>query len=288
MEKNENEKIELVPGNQEIITFEEAEDLISIAQRRVDIVDKLIEYSLKSTTERDWVNQGGNPYLVHSGAEKVARLFGIKLSNIKTEKEISEDTKGKYYIYKTTGTASLPGKYDSIEAIGTCSQRDKFWAFSSGNWKETIEIDETNILKASYTNFVVNSITHLLGLRNITWDLLQKAGIDVTKIQKVEYKKGTQKVEKTLSKEAVETRRKIYDMALQMAGGAEEEVKALIKKHSSFAITENGVVKDRFVEDVKQLTTEKWILSTYGRMKKAFEKQSSQETLSLESEEAEK
>lgn len=264
----ENEKIELVPGNQEIITIEEAEDLISIAQRRIDVVDKLVEFSLKRTTERDWVNQGGNPYLVHSGAEKVARLFGIKLSAIKTEKQMSEDSKGKYYIYKTTGTASLPGRYDSIEAIGTCSQRDKFWAFSNGNWRETIEIDETNILKASYTNFVVNSITHLLGLRNITWDMLEKIGLNVSKIQKVEYKKGAQKTEKLISKEDKEIRTKLWDICLEITGGADEEAKFLLKQFTSFKDPEG---KEHYVEDIKQLTSSKWIRSAYGKAKKQKE-----------------
>lgn len=120
-------------NEEEVITIETSEDLISIAQRRLDTVKKIINLALKITTHRDWVNQNGNPYLVHSGAEKVARLFGISLSNIKTEKMWAEDTKGKYYIYKTTGKATLPGKFDSIEALGTCSQRDPFFGKAGVN-----------------------------------------------------------------------------------------------------------------------------------------------------------
>jgi len=260
-EKNEG----LLPlGNEEIITLEDAEDLISIAQRRVLIIPKLIEMSLKQTTERDWVNQNGNPYLVHSGAEKVARLFGIKLRDIKTEKFMAEDTKGKYYIYKTTGTAALPGKHDSIEAVGTCSQRDKFWAFKKNEWKDSIDIDETNILKASYTNFVVNSITHLLGLRNITWDMLEKAGVKTSKVQKVEYSKGSQKAEATLSKNDMETRKKLWDTCMTLSAGSEEDAKVLLEKFTSFP-TEEG---ERFVDDIKKLTSSKWINSSYGKAKK--------------------
>jgi len=261
-EKNEG----LLPlGNEEIITLEEAEDLISIAQRRVLIIPKLIEMSLKQTTDRDWVNQNGNPYLVHSGAEKVARLFGIKLRDIKTEKFMAEDTKGKYYIYKTTGTAALPGKYDSIEAVGTCSQRDKFWAYSNKEWKDSLEIDETNILKASYTNFVVNSITHLLGLRNITWDMLEKAGVKTAKVQKVEYGKGSQKTEATLTEKDRETRKKLWDICLNMAAGAEEEAKFLLKRFTTFP--KDG--KELFRDDIKKLTSSKWIQAAYGKAKRA-------------------
>ena len=261
---NEKKQELLSPGNGEIITFEEAEDLISIAQKRAPIIKQLIEFSLKQTTERDWVDQNGNPYLVHSGAEKVARLFGIKLSDIKTDRFMAEDTKGKYYIYKTTGTAMLPGKHDSIEAVGTCSQRDKFWAFRKNEWRDSIEIDETNILKASYTNFVVNAITHLLGLRNITWDMLESAGIKRSEIQKVEYGKGYQKAEATLSKNDIETRDKLWDICLNIAAGAEDEAKLLLKRFTTFP--KDG--KDLFRDDIKKLTSSKWIHAAYGKAKK--------------------
>jgi len=261
-EKNEG----LLPlGNEEIITIEDAEDLISIALRRVEAVPRLIELSLQQTTDRDWINQNGNPYLVHSGAEKVARLFGVKLSDIKTEKFMAEDTNGKYYIYKTTGTASLPGKYDSIEAVGTCSQRDKFWAFRNEKWKDSIEIDETNILKASYTNFVVNSITHLLGLRNITWDMLEKAGVKASKVQKVEYGKGSQKTEATLTEKDIDTRKKLWNICINMSAGEEEEAKFLLKRFTTFP--KDG--KELFRDDIKKLTSSKWIQAAYGKAKRA-------------------
>lgn len=272
---NEKEQDKIIgPQNGEIITIEDAEDLISIAQRRVETVQKLINIALKITTYRDWVNQDGQPYLVHSGAEKVARLFGITLSNIKTEQMIAEDSRGKYYIYKTTGRATLPGKFDSIEGLGTCSQRDKFFAKAKGEWLDTLEIDETNIMKASYSNFVVNAITHLLGLRNLTWEQLEEAGIDKSQVQTIEYKSGSGKVSKTLSPKALETRQKIQDMALQITGGEENEIKNLIKECSSFAIKdkETGETKDKFVESVEYLTTEKWINMTYSNMKKKHKK----------------
>lgn len=255
------------PINGEVIQVSDYEDLISLAQRRVDIATKLINYSLKVTTPRDWVNQEGSPYLVHSGAEKVARLFGIKLSNIKTEKMATEDSKGKYYIYKTTGQASLPGKFDSIEALGTCSQRDKFFAFARGEWKDTIEVDETNIMKASYSNFVVNSITHLLGLRNITWDMLKAAGLNVEQIQKVEYKGGSKKVEATENEK--ETQKKLWDLLLKLAVGNEKMAKEMLVNHSAFTSKEGNKVEGK--DDVRYLTG-KWLNYVYAQVKKVAEK----------------
>ena len=267
-EKKESQEVALMPPiNGEVIQVSDYEDLISLAQRRGDIVTKLINYSLKVTTPRDWVSQEGSPYLVHSGAEKVARLFGIKLSNIKTEKMAAEDTKGKYYIYKTTGQASLPGKFDSIEALGTCSQRDKFFAFARGEWKDTIEVDETNIMKSSYSNFVVNSITHLLGLRNITWDMLKAAGLNIEQIQKVEYKGGSKKVEAT-DKEK-ETQKKLWDLLLKLAAGNETMAKEMLVTHSEFTSKEGEKVEGK--DDVRYLTG-KWLNYVYAQVKKTVEK----------------
>jgi len=266
---SEIEKIETPSNtNGEIITIDSAEDLISIAQRRVEIVGKLMTTALKITTHRDWVNQNGNPYLVHSGAEKVARLFGISLSNIKMERMWAEDTKGKYYIYKHTGTAALPGRFDSIEALGTCSQRDAFFGRVSGELRDTSEIDETNIMKASYSNFVVNAITHLLGLRNITWDQLNEAGIDEKSVQEIKYEKDSKKAEARLSKEALETRKKLWDMCLELAAGAEKAAAAILEKYSSFKKNGNTFK----VTDIKQFKTEGWIKTTYGRVKEEYEK----------------
>jgi hypothetical protein len=73
--------------------------------------------------------------------------------------------------------------------MGTCGQRDRFFGYDSKtkSYKDTADIDETNVMKASYSNFTVNAITHLLGLRNLTWEQLDAAKVDIKKIQKVRY-----------------------------------------------------------------------------------------------------
>lgn len=187
MDEEKKNKSAIVPAQVEVI--ETTDDLLAIAQRRVDFVGKLIDLALRRTTYLDWIDQQGKPYLMHSGAEKVARLFGVSISDVNSRKEWTEDNLGRYYIYVTTGRASLPGKFDSIEAMGTCGQRDRFFGYDSKtkSYKDTADIDETNVMKASYSNFTVNAITHLLGLRNLTWEQLKSAAVDISKIQKVRY-----------------------------------------------------------------------------------------------------
>lgn len=164
------------------------DDIIAAAQRRIEKIDQIKTLALKSTNNYDWVDQDGKPYLLASGSEKIARLFGISWKILKREKIMTEDEKEKFYIYEYTGEFSM--KNDKLEAIGTCSQRDKFFAKVKGNLKPLSEIDETNIMKAAYSNMVSNGITRLLGIRNLTWDQLKQSGIDDKNITKISYAKG--------------------------------------------------------------------------------------------------
>lgn len=258
----------------EIITIEQPEDLISIAQKRFAVVNQVIMTALKFTNERDWVDQQGKPYLVHSGAERIARLFGISLSNIQTDKVWAEDTRGRYYIYKTTGRAVLPGRYDSIEGLGTCSQRDKFFAWKNGKLKDTDEIDETNVMKASYSNFVVNAITHLLGLRNITWEELKAAGMTKEKVARVEYQESGEKMRAAMPAGAQDRKSEIWQMCLQLVGGHADLASDLLAAKSGFNTKdEEGNPKIiPGVRDVKGLTTEKWVNFTHKKVKEEYER----------------
>jgi len=167
---------------------ETTDDIISSAQKRVAQVEQIVSLALKRTNEYDWVDQNGKPYLTCSGAEKIARLFGISWKVLKTEKVFSNDEKGQFYFYEFTGEFIL-GK-DKIETVGTCSSKDQFFAKSKGVLKPLSEIDETNIRKAAYSNMVVNGITRLLGIRNLTWEQVKKGGIDPDKVTKVKYNGG--------------------------------------------------------------------------------------------------
>ena len=167
--------------------------LARVAEERIKAVKRLLTAALKVTNERDWVNLGGSPYLQSSGAEKIARLFGISWFNMNIEKEEREDSKGKYYIYTCSATFTMGNTH--IEAIGTCSSRARFFAISHGELKPIEEIDETNIKKTAMTNCIRNGVTRLLGLRNIDWEMIKDAGIDIRKILSIQYKKKEEEKE---------------------------------------------------------------------------------------------
>ena len=180
-----NEIISVNPVNSQVDLID---DIFAAANRRIQQLEQIVVMSIKRTNHNDWVDQGGKPYLTCSGAEKIARLFGVCWKNVKNEKVISTDELGQFYFYECTGEFTLGS--DVITAIGTCSQKDQFFAKTKEGMKPASEIDETNIRKAAYSNMVVNGVTRILGIRNLTWDQVKAGGVDTSQISKVTYAKG--------------------------------------------------------------------------------------------------
>ena len=165
------------------------------AEKRVDAMLKIKRLALKMTNRHDWTDQGGKPYMQVSGAEKVARLYGISWQ---IDEPVFETEEGGHFSYTYKGYFSLAGA--TIEAIGTRSSKDPFFTRyeygpkdENGNSKRTSlppsAIDKGDLKKAAYTNLLGNGISRILGLRNLTYDDLQEfAGITKDMIGKVEYK----------------------------------------------------------------------------------------------------
>lgn len=167
-------------------------ELAERAERQVEAMNKIKKAALKMTNQRDWVSQNGNPYLQVSGAEKVARVFGIswKIEGV----PVLEREDDGHFSYTFVGTFSIGGA--SIETIGTRSSRDAFFKRYSYKGGEKLElppseIDKGDVKKAAYTNCIGNGITRLLGIRNLTWDDLEEfAGIKEENCASVSYKKA--------------------------------------------------------------------------------------------------
>jgi len=160
------------------------------AEKRIDAMMKIKRMALKMTNRHDWTDQGGKPYMQVSGAEKVARLYGISWQ---ISEPVFETEEGGHFSYTYKGYFSLAGA--TIEAIGTRSSKDPFFnKYSYDNGTKTAlppsAIDKGDLKKAAYTNLLGNGISRILGLRNLTYeDLEEFAGITRDMIGKVDYKK---------------------------------------------------------------------------------------------------
>lgn len=197
MEQNENSLTEVMESSvtaaQPVATTEDLEYAIKTAEKTMELVKKIKVLAIKQTNKHDWVDMQGKPYLQSSGAEKIARLFGIswRICDGYPKREDKQDEKGSYYIYSYKGEFTMGGK--SIEVIGTCSQRDKFFGKDKNTetgFKNTADVDITNIMKKANTNMINRGITTLLGIRNLTWEEVKAGGVDSSQTTKVTYAQG--------------------------------------------------------------------------------------------------
>ena len=177
---NGNQAVALVPtglGDDQLLAVAAA------AEKRVEAVNKIKILALKVTNERDWTDQGGHPYLQVSGAEKVARLFGISWRLDEPTREEHSDGHFSYTFkgYFSMGTAE-------IEVVGTRSSQDPFFAGHRDHPKPPSEIDRNDVKKGAMTNCLGNGISRLLGIRNMTWEEIKDGGVDRSKIGKVDFK----------------------------------------------------------------------------------------------------
>jgi hypothetical protein len=224
------------------------------AEKRIDAMHKIKKVALRLTNVFDWVDQGtgdkSKPYLQSSGAEKIARLFGISWQ---IDEPVLENEEGGHYSFTYKGYFSLAGA--TIEAIGTRSSKDGFFRkydYSTGSKTElpASAIDRGDVKKAAYTNLLGNGITRILGLRNLTYEDLQEfAGISKEQIAKVEYRRKSKETPKengqALSVEVIsEAQRKRLYAIYKGAGKTDDDVKLHLKEKYNVESSKEILKKD--------------------------------------------
>lgn len=203
-----NELIEVNGGDMVTVPALGDETLVQLAEqaeKRVDAINKIKRAALKATNPGDWTDQGGKPYLWSSGAEKIARVFGVSWK-ISEPKYLQEES--GHFSYSYTGTFSLAGA--TIEVVGTRSSKDGFFKRYVGHGADRkelppSEIDKGDVMKAAYTNLIGGGICRLLGIRNLSYDDLKEfAGITPDMISRVDYKKNG-KAQSGIASESAQT-----------------------------------------------------------------------------------
>ncbi len=161
------------------------------AEKRIDAVIKIKKLCMRVCNSHDFIAQGDRPYLAVSGAEKIARLFGVSWTIGEPELEFTEDG---HFQFTYKGLFTLGGA--SIEAIGTRSSKDGFFKkYGRDDSGESVvlppsEIDKGDVKKSAYTNLLGNGITRLLGIRSLQWEDLKDAGIEKDKVVGIKYRDG--------------------------------------------------------------------------------------------------
>lgn len=179
------------------------ESTMQAAEKNIELVKKIKRLALSVTNHHDWVDQQGKPYLQSSGCEKIRPLFNISWEAVEY---IRDNEENGHFSYTVTGFFIMGGQ--KISVIGARSTKDPFFKRyekdNKGNLKydeynNKIEqpkanIDATDVKKAAYSNFVMQGIVRILGIRNLTYEELEEyTGITSANITKVEYKTTNKK-----------------------------------------------------------------------------------------------
>jgi len=250
----------------EIVTYQQLSvDPLELAEKRLERVKRFINLSLTVTTENDWVDFSGKPYLQKSGAEKIARLFGIGWKEPTMRREDKVDSKGPYYTIYFHGSFYLADKPEEmIHETGSCSSRDKFFGIKNEEYKDVEDVDETNITKKAWTNWVNRGIKSIIGLNNLTWEQLQAAGLKKT-AGKVSFKKGEKG---GTSQGTAEIKTKIGALCMFIAEGDKDKANEYYHQFADFEADDGKKVKAPILDKL----SDKWAARVYGDLKKEFEK----------------
>jgi hypothetical protein len=185
-----------VPRDLEMIDVaQQADRAVQEAEVRLEIIQRVMQVALKATYAQDWIDMGGKPYLAATGAERLASLFGVTITDMDSKRYEDRDERGAYYYFVVTGTAHFRGT--SIAVMGTCSARDQFFSSryesdaTTGALKRIYlpaeAVDQPNIVKAAYSNMIANAVTRVLGIRGLTWEQLEQLGFDRKKATAVQF-----------------------------------------------------------------------------------------------------
>lgn len=157
-------------------------------EKGIAIYKRWVSACYRLTRESHWINHGTIDAprfsLQGPGAEALMNPLGISFDAPTTRKEAVEEGGYAYWVegFMESKTLRRHGYY-----IGYCDSRDPFFNARPG-WKP--ETGHGDVRKASTTNWIVNGVTRIAGLRDPDPQLLAAAGLDVSKITVIDYRGG--------------------------------------------------------------------------------------------------
>ena len=214
---------DIVMVEHDISPADQAKYITEVAQYAPQIKKAQETLLALNTYPSDWMLFDKKMALNAAGAERVARMFPIKISDFICEGRADfEDEQGKGYRYVYSCKAELKGRV--IYSTGTYSTRDAFLGKRGGEWRPLEDINENDIRMAAYRRCQGNAIRALLGIRNIPLDewqrIMKQTGQDgsAAAADAVPFAKGTKggtsKDDSTKQKELSEVVYEIVDAGM--------------------------------------------------------------------------
>lgn len=181
----------------QIVTTNGGGDYLAELDRMNNVIERVVNAAIKATHSGQWCDMQGKPYLTGPGAEVVALRCGVSWKNVTSRKEWREDEGGRSYLYIYEADFVLghgPFAHTLEAIVGTCSSRDQFIGtnFKDGKDQRALsEVEEGSIMKGAMTNMIVNGVTRVTGIRNMTWEQLAPMGITAGGAARVTFAEGS-------------------------------------------------------------------------------------------------
>lgn len=169
-----------------------SEDFVSRFEKGIEVFKRWVSVCYRLTRETHWVNHGTPDKPRYSlqgpGAEALMNPLGVNYDEPTTRLEnVTSDDGSTFYRYWVEGyveskTLGRRGYY-----VGYCDSRDPFFNARPA-WKP--ETGHGDVRKSATTNWIVNAVTRIAGLRDPDPELLKRAGLDPAKITHIDYRAG--------------------------------------------------------------------------------------------------
>jgi hypothetical protein len=170
-------------------------------EAQVEFYRRFITACYKLTQPAHWVNHGSATEPKYSlqgpGAEALSTPLGIYEDPPIIREVKRHDDKGEFYAFEVEGIMHSRTLKRYGWFVGECTSRDQFFTAKGGFEPER---DKHLIRNSALTNWRVNGVCRLAGMRNPDPETLKAAGLDLSKVPAIEYKRGFK--EATLSDSA--------------------------------------------------------------------------------------
>lgn len=169
-----------------------SDEFLAKFEKGVENYKRWIQACYKLTKESHWLrrkDRGGNwKYMLQGpGAEALMNPLAINADEPEFKKETSRDEHGDYYRWWCEGIIESKALHRRGLYVGNCDSRDQFFTARPG-WNPLS--GEGDVKKSAQTNWIVNGVSRLAGIRDPSEETLRAAGLVLDKIPSVDYDGG--------------------------------------------------------------------------------------------------
>lgn len=213
-------------------------------EKGVENYKRWMQACYRLTKESHWLrrkDRNGNwKYMLQGpGAEALMGPLGISADEPNFRKEQVRDERGDFYRWWCEGiiesaTLKRRGLY-----VGNCDSRDQFFIARPG-WNALS--GEGDVKKSAQTNWVVNGVSRLAGIRDPSEETLKAAGLILDKVPSVDYDGG--KTPEESAGKITEPQRKRLWAICKGKSVSEEALKAYMQKNFKTDSTNDILKRD--------------------------------------------